>query len=118
LGCFEKDFAPATSLRPLQIHGLRTPRVRLSVEPDALTVRERVHAGRLDRRDVDEDILGSTFRGKKPKPFCVLKNLTVPVAMFAPNAVLFRERNALAALRYNVGFGSLAVSARRALKQV
>jgi hypothetical protein len=44
---------------------------------------EGAHAGALDRADVHEHVLAAVARLDESKPFWVLKNFTVPVAIMA-----------------------------------
>ena len=55
--------------------------VGLQLVGDALVLDEAVHAGLLDRADMDEGVVAAVLGRDEAKAFLALKNLTLPMGM-------------------------------------
>lgn len=85
LGTLKKNPAPGRVLpdtpygfRQLfgfQVAGRQFAALRDDIKADALAVRQRIHAGSLDRADVHENVLIAAFRLNKPKSLAGIEKL-------------------------------------------
>jgi len=71
-------------LNVLQICSGRRAALADNVVPELPPFIEAAHAGALDCRNMDEHVLPTVVRLNEAKPFCELKNFTVPVAISGP----------------------------------